>query len=32
MKLGHPIFGNIMMVGALAKTGVLPIDGKGSKK
>ncbi|MBI9076073.1 MAG: indolepyruvate oxidoreductase subunit beta [Desulfatibacillum sp.] len=26
MELGHPIFGNIMMVGALAKTGVLPID------
>jgi indolepyruvate ferredoxin oxidoreductase beta subunit len=26
VKLGNPIFGNILMVGALAGTGVLPID------
>lgn len=26
MKLGNPIFGNIMLVGALAGTGVLPLD------
>ncbi len=26
MKLGSPIFGNVMMVGALASTGVLPIE------
>ncbi|SHL28932.1 indolepyruvate ferredoxin oxidoreductase beta subunit [Desulfatibacillum alkenivorans DSM 16219] len=32
MELGNPIFGNIMMVGALAKTGVLPIDRDGFEK
>jgi indolepyruvate ferredoxin oxidoreductase, beta subunit len=26
VKLGNPIFGNVLMVGALAGTGVLPID------
>lgn len=26
MAMGNPIFGNIMMVGALAATGVLPLD------
>jgi indolepyruvate ferredoxin oxidoreductase beta subunit len=26
MKLGNPIFGNIMLVGALSATGVLPLD------
>ena len=26
MELGSPIFGNVMMVGALAATGALPID------
>jgi indolepyruvate ferredoxin oxidoreductase beta subunit len=26
VKLGNPIFGNIMMIGALAGTGVLPVD------
>jgi indolepyruvate ferredoxin oxidoreductase beta subunit len=26
MKLGNPIFGNIMMIGALGGTGALPID------
>ena len=32
MELGNPIFGNIMMVGALAKTGVLPIGRDGFEK
>lgn len=26
MKLGHPIFGNIILIGALAGVGVLPLD------
>jgi indolepyruvate ferredoxin oxidoreductase beta subunit len=26
MKLGNPIFGNIMMIGALGGTGALPVD------
>ncbi len=26
MKLGNPVFGNIMLVGALAATGILPLD------
>jgi indolepyruvate ferredoxin oxidoreductase beta subunit len=26
VKLGNPIFGNIMIVGALASTGILPLD------
>jgi indolepyruvate ferredoxin oxidoreductase beta subunit len=29
MKLGNPIFGNIMLVGALAATGMLPLDRAG---
>jgi indolepyruvate ferredoxin oxidoreductase beta subunit len=28
MKLGNPIFGNIMMIGALAATDLLPLDRK----
>ena len=26
VKLGNPVFGNIMIVGALASTGILPLD------
>jgi indolepyruvate ferredoxin oxidoreductase beta subunit len=26
LKLGNPVFGNIVLVGALAATGVLPLD------
>jgi indolepyruvate ferredoxin oxidoreductase beta subunit len=32
MKLGNPIFGNIMLVGALAATGMLPLDREGFEK
>jgi indolepyruvate ferredoxin oxidoreductase beta subunit len=32
MKLGNPIFGNIMLVGALSATGMLPLDRKGFEK
>jgi indolepyruvate ferredoxin oxidoreductase beta subunit len=32
MKLGNPIFGNIMLVGALAATGTLPLDRDGFEK
>jgi indolepyruvate ferredoxin oxidoreductase beta subunit len=32
MKLGNPIFGNIMLVGALAATGALPLDRDGFEK
>lgn len=32
MKLGNPIFGNIMLVGALAATGTLPLNREGFEK
>jgi indolepyruvate ferredoxin oxidoreductase beta subunit len=32
VKLGNPIFGNIMLVGALAATGTLPLDRDGFEK
>lgn len=32
MKMGNPIFGNIMLVGALAGTNVLPLDREGFEK
>jgi indolepyruvate ferredoxin oxidoreductase beta subunit len=32
MKLGNPIFGNIMLVGALAATEMLPLDRDGFEK
>jgi indolepyruvate ferredoxin oxidoreductase beta subunit len=32
MKLGNPIFGNIMLVGALAATETLPLDREGFEK
>ena len=32
MKLGNPIFGNIMLVGALAATAMLPLDRDGFEK
>ncbi len=32
IKMGNPIFGNIMLVGALAGTNVLPLDREGFEK